>query len=259
MKLKNNRKDVKMKPMTQTLMIALAILFSIALSLTVSLLCLSFVEHDAKEEIPLPYDTLPLVTLPADTLPPLLPSTEAPTEEPVTVLPDVSNGLRFVSNWDGTCRVADVGSCTDACVVIPSHSPYGDRVTAIDDGAFFGCSTVTAVQIPATVISIGELAFSACENLMYLSVNPQNPAYCDVDGVLYTADLSVLIQYPPMRAGTELTIRVATVTVKEMAFYNCVYLKSILYTGTPQQWEAMAIESKNYSLTAASKTFGVDA
>ena len=242
-----------MKPMTQTLLIALAILFSIALSLSVSLLCLSFAHGEVEEpdyEILPPTEPLPVTTAP-------IPVTEAPTEELVTVLPDVSNGLRFVSNWDGTCRVADVGTCKDACVVIPTHSPYGDRVIAIDGGAFFGCSTITAVQIPATVISIGDLAFAACENLMYLSVSPQNPAYCDLDGVLYTADLSTLIQYPPLRAGAELTIRVATVTVKEMAFYNCVYLKSIRYTGTPQQWEDMVIESKNYSLTAAAKTFGV--
>ena len=254
-----------MKPMTQTLMIALAIVFSIALSLTVSLICISYVDGDADTAPadrtsttlflepptqPPPLDSLPL---PPDTDT----TTEESTTEPETVLPDVSNGLKFVSNQDGTCRVTDIGTCNDACVVIPAYSPHGDRVVEIADGAFFGCSTVTAVQIPSTVKKIGDLAFAACKNLMYLSVSSENAFYRDVDGVLYTADFAVLIQYPPLRAGADLLIRAETVRIAEMAFYNCTYLKSVSYTGSPQQWESIVIESKNYSLTAAAKTFDV--
>lgn len=252
-----------MKPMTQTLMIALAIVFSIALSLTVSLICLSYADGSSipEEESDKTYPVqttgiFPLVTEPlppAETTAAL--TTPEVTTEAETLLPDVSNGLKFVSNRNGTCRVTDIGTCTDACVVIPSYSPMGDRVVEIDDGAFFGCATVAVVQIPATVKKIGDLAFAACPNLMYLSVSAENSVYRDVEGVLYSADLAVLIQYPPMRAGNELLIRAETTLIKEMAFYSCTYLKSILYTGSPQQWEDIVIESKNYSLTAAAKTF----
>ena len=255
-----------MKPMTQTLMIALAIVFSIALSLTVSLICLSYAEDHSlpTDSADMPYDSTP-AELP--TLPPVtgvwLPATDAPaltapesTSVPETMLPDVSNGLKFVSNRNGTCRVTDIGTCEDACIVIPTYSPLGDRVVEIEDGAFFGCSTVTAVQIPATVKKIGDLAFAACPNLMYVSVSAENPYYRDVDGVLYTADLCALLQYPPMHGGSEVLIQAETSLIKEMAFYNCVYLKTVIYTGSPQQWEDIVIESKNYSLTAAAKIFG---
>ena len=125
----------------------------------------------------------------------------------------------------------------------------------ICERAFYGCATVTAVQIPASVIQIGSLAFGDCPNLIYISVNPQNRHYRDEDGILYTANLQRLILYPPMRAGASMTLRGVTTAIDEMAFYRCAYLSHVAYLGSAQDWEAIEIGSKNYSLTAASKTF----
>ena len=58
-----------------------------------------------------------------------------------------------------------------------------------------------------------------------------------------------------MRAGSTLNIPSSVSVISEMAFYNCVYLRSISYGGTAEQWEQIRIGSKNYSLTAASKSF----
>ena len=262
-----------MKPVTQTLMIILAIAFAIALSLTVALLCLSYAqelpsgqsgEPESNQGPPLRFpesesegESLLPPPSTGDTDPPESQTEEQtePETEPETDLPDISNGLSYTSNRNGTCRVSGIGTCIDACVVIPEYSPFGELVVAVESGAFFGCSTVTAIQIPASVKSIGSLAFAACKNLMYISVNAQNPHYRDIDGILYSADASTLILYPPMRAGTDLTVYTVTTAIEEMAFYNCAYLRSISYTGSPDQWESIRIGSKNYSLIAASKTF----
>lgn len=260
-----------MKPLTQALMILLAIAFAVALSLTVALLCLSYAQglpHESVDtgggrlpgqtdtRLPPLYETDPPAILPPTGSSPVESEPESEEEtEPETLLPDVSNGLSFVSNRNGTCRVFGIGTCIDACVVIPEYAPSGERVVSVDSGAFFGCSTVTAIQIPASVVEIGDLAFSACKNLMYISVNAQNAHYRDIDGILYSKDAATLILYPPMRAGSELTIYTVTTEIAEMAFYNCAYLRAIYYTGSPEQWEAIAIGSKNYSLTAAAKVF----
>ena len=103
---------------------------------------------------------------------------------------------------------------------------------------------------------IGALAFADCPSLSYISVSEKNEAYRSLDGVLYTADLSVLILYPPRRVGESFTIHTATTVIREMAFFDCVYLKRIDYLGTPSQWERISIGSKNYTLLAIAKQFG---
>ena len=232
--------------MTHMIIIALAILFAMALALTVSLICLSYVEGERTttvHEPPTKDDGGTL--LPADT-----------EQPPDTSLPvPVDNGLAYASNGNGTCTLTGLGSCCDAYIVIPTASPAGDVVTAIAARAFYGCAFVSAIQIPSTVSSIGSLAFAACPLLSYVSVEDTNPYYCDVDGVLYTSDGRALILYPPERVGTHLTISVVTTEIMDMAFYDCAYLTHVYYAGSADQWEHILIGKKNHSLIAASKTF----
>ena len=141
--------------------------------------------------------------------------------------------------------------------MIPERSPSGDTVTEIADRAVMGCETVTAIQIPATVKKIGELAFASCPNLIYISVDEGNTAYRDDDGVLYTADGRALLLYPPMRAGSTVYIPYSVTEISEMAFYQCAYLSSVRYAGTPADWECIRIGSQNYSLTAASMRWAI--
>lgn len=240
--------------MTQILLMILAIIFAVALALTIAMISLSYMRVESE-------DTRPPVTETTEPSPQsttlFLPETTIPEE--ITTPEEVttqSNTLAFASTGDGTCTVIGIGSCTDACVVIPAYSPAGDVVTAVSVRAFYGLKQINAIQIPATVEHIGALAFAACPNLVYISVNDENEEYCDIDGILYTSDGRELLLYPPMRAGASVTVSVVTTEIAEMAFYNCAYLSHVYYTGTPEQWERILIGAKNYSLTAAAKTFG---
>ena len=76
-----------------------------------------------------------------------------------------SEGLEFVSNGDGTCYVKGIGSCQDVELVIPHVSPSGDTVTSVADEAFRRNMTLTKLILPATLISIGNLAFQYCYNV----------------------------------------------------------------------------------------------
>ena len=139
--------------------------------------------------------------------------------------------------------------------MIPEYAPNGERVVAVAAMALYQCTTVTMLQLPASVVDIGGLAFADCPNLVYVSVSAGNPNYRDVDGVLYTADESTLILYPAKRTGSVMRIRAVTTKIEDMAFYSCVYLTRVSYSGTAEQWEAIRIGVKNYSLSAASKSF----
>ena len=242
--------------MTQTLLMILAIVFAVALALTIAMISLSYTRVESedaggREE----YTTYkyPEVTT---TFPILL---ETTTPEETTAIEEVtmpSNTLSFASAGDGTCTLVGIGSCTDSCVVIPSYSPAGDRVTSIAARALYGQKRINAIQIPPTVEHIGALAFANCPNLVYISVSDQNEDYCDIDGILYTSDGRELLLYPPMRAGASVTISLVTTEIAEMAFYNCAYLSHVYYTGSPDAWERITVGAKNYSLIAAAKTFG---
>ena len=239
---------------TQTLLMILAIIFAVALALTIAMISLSYTRVESEDTRD--REEYTTYRFPEVTTPVLL---EATTPEETTAPEEVttpSNTLSFASAGDGTCTLVGIGSCTDSCVVIPAYSPAGDKVTAVAARALYGLKQINAIQIPATVEHIGALAFANCPNLVYISVNDSNEDYCDIDGILYTSDGRELLLYPPMRAGASVTISLVTTEIAEMAFYNCAYLTHVYYTGTPEMWERIAIGSRNYSLTAASKTFG---
>ena len=225
----------------QAPLIVFCIFFAVALAISVALVCSRYIEVESGD--PSDTDVSERVTDARED--------ESRAEDSV----EAGNGLRFVSNGDGTCVLSGIGACLDSCVVIPEYTPNGDRVVAVAAMALYQCTTVTMLQIPASVCEIGGLAFAACPNLVYISVSAGNPNYRDVDGVLYTADESVLILYPPKRTGSVARIRAITTRIEDMAFYSCAYLTRISYGGTAEQWEEIRIGFKNYSLSAASKSF----
>ena len=218
------------------LIMAFAISFAMLLSLVVAIVCSAAFQ---KAPVALPEEGA--ATEPDST-------TTAPPGEP-------ESGLRFVSNGNGECVLAGIGSYSDTCLIIPEYTLTGERVTEIAAMAFYGCDRITSVQIPASVVKIGELAFSACKSLGYISVKPENQAYRDLDGVLYSADESTLILYPPARVGNAVEIQSVTTSISDMAFFDCRHLSHVSYTGTAEEWDQIRIGIRNHSLTAASKSF----
>lgn len=84
------------------------------------------------------------------------------------------NGLDYdiLSTEDKTCEVSDCSSNLST-VVIPStvvNNGTTYTVTSIGNYAFYGCSGLTAVEIPNSVTSIGDWAFSDCTSLTSVEI-----------------------------------------------------------------------------------------
>ena len=94
-----------------------------------------------------------------------------------------------------------------------------NTVETIGTSAFDGTS-ITNIDIPWNVTSIGEGAFTNCELLEKITVDAKNPSYASVDGALYDITLETLLCCPAGKTGTY-TIKDGTVTIDNGAFIGC--------------------------------------
>lgn len=149
-----------------------------------------------------------------------------------------------------------------------------DSVTAIEERAFTG-TALTQIHIPANVAQIGTDAFSECFALS--AITSDSESYPSIDNVLYEKAANgdyALIRYPSQRADPAFKIpngvariethafagcarleRIAipsSVTkISEYAFSSCESLKTVEYSGSRSQWNAISTDSGLQSLPVA--------
>ena len=116
--------------------------------------------------------------------------------------------LNYTIKGDATFEVSDVGSFTDAELVIPDTHD-GRAVTSIGNLAFCIRPELTSVTIPASISFIGNSAFYWCTGLMEVNI------LCSEESAGVTS-------------------------IGEQAFENCYNLAKINYQGTKAAWEAIA-------------------
>ena len=112
-----------------------------------------------------------------------------------------------------------------ACLSL-SRVTIGTNVTNIGDEAFASCISLTNVTIPASVTRIGDGAFSDCHILRAITVDPINPAYCSVTGVLFDKNQTALIQCPGGKVGGY-SIPAGVISIGDDAFYDCGGLTNV--------------------------------
>ena len=101
-----------------------------------------------------------------------------------------------------------------------------DSVTEIGIFAFLNCSSMTSVTVPAGVTKIWYGAFSNCASLTNIAVAQGNTAYCAVDGVLFSKDMTLLLCYPAGKSGAY-AIPDGVTTIYNEAFYGCESLTGV--------------------------------
>ena len=87
-------------------------------------------------------------------------------------------------------------------------------VTSIGDGAFLGCRSLTSINIPSSVTSIGESAFEDCPSLTSINI-PSSVTSIGQRAFWYCKSL------------TSINIPSSVTSIGESAFYSCESLTSI--------------------------------
>jgi hypothetical protein len=130
-------------------------------------------------------------------------------------IPDTVNGLAV--NHIGTGAFRGCSSLTS--VSIPGS------VIGIGDGAF-SSSSVTSVTIPISVTVIGPGAFGGCTNLQTITVDALNSIYSSMDGVLFDKNQTTLVQCPGGKADS-CTIPNSVTAIGSSAFAGCTRLTRV--------------------------------
>lgn len=125
-----------------------------------------------------------------------------------------------------------------------------DSVVKIDDYAFALCSAmekfeistktqfigqfafyntaITKIDIPNSVISIGEKSYFGCSNVDIINVGESNKHYMADNGVLFDITGQYLIKYPSKDTRESYTVRESVLRIEDGAFVSALNLKRVI-------------------------------
>ena len=105
--------------------------------------------------------------------------------------------------------------------------PQDGSVTEIGYMAFYYCSGLEKIDIPASVTNISSGAFLACTDLISITVDKNNPAYTSVDNCLIEKKTKTLV----LGCKTSVIPQDGSVTkIGDYAFSHCIGLTSMTIT-----------------------------
>ena len=139
------------------------------------------------------------------------------------VLPD---GIKTIDGFSGCEKLSNIN--------IPAS------LEKIESLAFAYCRKLTSFPIPRKVNYIGGDAFAQC-GITSFQVDPDNPYFTTVDGVIFSKDLKTLVAFPPAYPSKHYNIPEGTETIGKGAFENC-NLDTIHIPDTVMKIDAWAFE-----------------
>ena len=139
----------------------------------------------------------------------------------------VYKGINYNINDDNTTVSVAKNEGVTGDVVIPSAAVYNSKnyvVTSIGYSAFEGCTGLTSIEIPSSVMSIGVAAFEGCTGLTSIVVDKENKVYDsrnNCNAIIDTATNTLIL------GCSSTTIPSSVTSIGSFAFAGCTGLTSI--------------------------------
>jgi hypothetical protein len=114
-------------------------------------------------------------------------------------------------------------------IIIPETVTYSDTeytVTSIGESAFYYCTKLTSINLPASLTLIVDGAFASCNCLQEISISEANENYTSIEGVVYDKNVSTLVCCPNGKSGV-FTVPSSVTSIGGWAFYCCGSLTGI--------------------------------
>jgi hypothetical protein len=169
-----------------------------------------------------------------------------------------NGGLVNIPGTIGNLTVTSIGAAFSGCSTVTGVT-IPDSVTSIGNNAFLNCTGLTGVSIPCGVTNIGVGAFGGCTSLPSIDVDDVNSWFISLDGVLFNASQTMLVQYPAGRSGGY-TIPNGVTSILESAFFYCAALTDVVIPDgvtTIRNWTFSGCSSlTNVSIPASTTTIG---
>ena len=104
-----------------------------------------------------------------------------------------------------------------------------NSVQRIEQCAFYDCTKLNTVNLPAKTSSVSIQAFSGCLNLKAINVDAGNTNYSSKDGVLLNKAQTNLVAYPAGKTDMSYVIPADVTAITRCAFQFCTRLQTITF------------------------------
>lgn len=161
--------------------------------------------------------------------------TFAPSSQITKIEPSTFYGCSYLKSIVLPNSVTSIGeSAFNGCESLYDIT-LSNNLTTIGNAAFYKTFYLVdnyngnyTIDIPSTVTSIGDYAFTYCGALKAINVDSNNKNYSSKDGVLFNKDQTTLITFPKGKGNDgNYTIPSSVKTICTNAFYSCYNISSI--------------------------------
>lgn len=117
-----------------------------------------------------------------------------------------------------------------SCVLLQSITiEGGEKELTIGDYAFSECGSLTEVNLMSAVADFNFYrVFNGCNYIENVNVDESNSNFADIDGILYSKDLTAIVYYPRVRTAQTYELPESVMVIREGAFADNPNLESFV-------------------------------
>lgn len=174
------------------------------------------------------------------------------TETTFTVPDSVTSINAYAFYWNGSIvnltvpgTVKTIGEDAFAGCKKMTSITFGEGITSIGTTAFQQCNSLTSILFPASLVSLGDDMFESCSKLTSIDVAEGSTAFCSDNGVLFSADKTKLVAFPPASPWAAYSIPEGVTTIGKYAFLYSKNLVSVTFPSTLITIESSAFNGCN--------------